>query len=436
MHRIRMNLPKNNPARSSQLSEEIFAPALEKRAAALFGALTVASVGVEDGYAERSLYSVSYEAQLLEDYLDRHGASHNKRFHLIRQDVSGIKWVSQALSCLLLIKHGPFSYPVADKDWSDKLLLSHVSASTSRLKEYLDNIVDSLNANWLTADLSLIAQPSAEIEIHPPLPVLPADRVDSREDELEGEHKSLTPRYLSRFIRLYKKWDVKATTRLTADSNAPAFMKKYCTEAIARSFQSKVHNLQSDYDSYLRNTKHELANPRLRQVRGAVSQCLHLLEAVTALTHLYERHRNQEHLTKVLPWEALIALIINHLVLPAYKCIETCIPLAEELLGELSSSGSINVSLPEGVEMHARPLSLIANVVKHHGLEVEIECDGEKANAASFMGMLVLVGSRPETREYRFYGDPGAINDIGKLFQLGLGEKGLEDVVEAFPYLK
>ncbi|MGY8733437.1 MAG: hypothetical protein ACKVK0_14965, partial [Pirellulales bacterium] len=62
-------------------------------------------------YEERSLYAVFHEAGLLEDYLDLHGAASNKRFHLIREDVSGIKWVAQALSCLSLLKDGPHPYP-------------------------------------------------------------------------------------------------------------------------------------------------------------------------------------------------------------------------------------------------------------------------------------------------------------------------------------
>ena len=94
------------------------------------------------------------------------------------------------------------------------------------------------------------------------------------------------------------------------------------------------------------------------------------------------------------------------------------------------------MSLLDGIEMHARPLSMIANVVKHHGLDVEIECAGRRANAASFMAMLVLIGSHPETRRYSFHGDRAALADIEQLFALGLGETGLDAVTEALPFLK
>jgi phosphotransferase system HPr-like phosphotransfer protein len=431
-----MTTPTQQPARSSQLSEDMFAPALERKAHALFDAMNVINSINDVSYEERSLYAVYHEAGLLEDYLDLHGAASNKRFHLIREDVSGIKWVSQALSCLSLLKDGPHPYPAADSDWSQQQLNEHVDISISCLNEYLGNLFNQLSTSWLEADLSIVTPKATEAAIHPPLPTLPPNLLNDEDENSIGDDNNIASRYLSRFIRLFNSWDADTTKRMAADSNTSAFMKEYCTEAIARSFQSRVHNLQSDYDSHLRNSRQELASPELRKVRGAVSECLHLLEAVTALTHLYERHRHQPHLSKALPWPALVALVVNHLILSAYKSLEVCMPLAQKLLNEISVSSSIEVSLLDEIEMHARPLSMIANMVKHHGLDVEIECSGQRANAASFMAMLVLIGSHPNTRTYIFHGEGAALSDIEQLFALGLGEIDLEAVTEAFPFLK
>ena len=135
-----MTTPTQQPARSSQLSEDMFAPALERKAHTLFDAMNVINSINDVSYEERSLYAVFHEAGLLEDYLDLHGAASNKRFHLIREDVSGIKWVSQALSCLSLLKDGPHPYPAADSDWSQQQLNEHVDISISCLNEYLGNL--------------------------------------------------------------------------------------------------------------------------------------------------------------------------------------------------------------------------------------------------------------------------------------------------------
>jgi phosphotransferase system HPr-like phosphotransfer protein len=431
-----MNAPIQPPARSSKLSEDIFAPALEQKARALFDAVAVVRSYMHTSYAERSLYAVYHEAKLLEDYLDSHGAADNKRFHLIREEVSGLKWISQALSCLSLLKSGPIPYPAASADWSQGGLDNHVEASTASLHEYLEKLFTQLCSSWVGADLSLITPKEVEVAIHPPMPILPPDLVSDDDRDANEDSKAIAPRYLSRFIRLFNNWDVATTQRLVPGSDTDLFMKTYCTEATARSFQSKVHNLQSDYDSHLRNTSLELASPQLRKVRGSVSECLHLLEAVTALTHLYERHHHRTRISTAVPWDALVALIANHLILPAYKSLESCIPLAQQLLNELTISDSVVVELIDGVEMHARPLSMIANMVKHHGLDIEIECAGQRANAASFMAMLVLIGSHPEVTTYTFHGDSVAIADIKQLFALGLGDTDLDAVTKAFPFLK
>ncbi len=402
----------------------------------MFLAIHAISDGAKGGYAERAYYSVSYQSQILEEYLDLHGANRNSRFHTIRYDVSGLKWVSKAISCLLLLKDGPSNYPTADRKWGQELLIGHVDVAIAYLQENFAALITQLEMSWTEAGMAAIEHSQGEIDVHPPLPVLPADLEDSYESDSLGDSKSPSPLYLTRFIRLYNRWDAEATKRLAATSAAEDFMKSFCTEAIARSFESRMHSLQSDYDSHIRNTSHELASPNLRQIRGAVSQSLHLLEAVTALTHLYERHRRHLHLSQVFSWDSLAAMIINHLVLPAYKCIESSIPVAESLLETLSPIECVEVRLPEGVEMHARPLSLIAGVVKHFGMEIEIECEGERANAASFMGMLVLIGSRPNCNRYKFFGCGAALNDIETLFELGLGELGLDKVTRALPYLK
>ena len=153
-----MNSSNTNPARSRQLPEERFAPALEQQAQPFFDAISAVKLESESGYVERSLYSVSHEAQLLEDYLDRHGANHNKRFHLIREDVSGIRWVAKALSCLSLLKEGPNSYPAADITWNNERLASHVEISAHCLAEYLENLTEQFNSSWLAAGPGLLKQ--------------------------------------------------------------------------------------------------------------------------------------------------------------------------------------------------------------------------------------------------------------------------------------
>ena len=72
-----------------------------------------------------------------------------------------------------------------------------------------------------------------------------------------------------------------------------AFFSRNCTEALARTYEATVHNLQSTYDTHIQNTVLEGQDERLPRLRGHVSAALHLLEAVTHLAHFIERHENE-----------------------------------------------------------------------------------------------------------------------------------------------
>ena len=54
----------------------------------------------------------------------------------------------------------------------------------------------------------------------------------------------------------------------------------------------RIHNLQSVYDTYIKDTKIETDNTALNSMRGCISVALHLAEIATTLSHFYERHES------------------------------------------------------------------------------------------------------------------------------------------------
>jgi len=87
------------------------------------------------------------------------------------------------------------------------------------------------------------------------------------------------------------------------------------------------------------------------------------------------------------------------------------------------------------VLLHARPASLIVSIVNHHGVPVEVEIDGECANAGSIMQVMILAGSKVTARRVTFRGDVKPLRDLELLFGIGLGEKGLDDLPNELSYL-
>ena len=87
------------------------------------------------------------------------------------------------------------------------------------------------------------------------------------------------------------------------------FLRSKCSEEAARVWEATVHNLQSSYDTYVKNTVLETGDPRLPDLRGHASAALHSLGAVTHLTHFVERHERglrsdmaDSVLQRLVPW--------------------------------------------------------------------------------------------------------------------------------------
>ena len=204
---------------------------------------------------------------------------------------------------------------------------------------------------------------------------------------------------------------------------------------MARVIESRAHNLQSEFDTHLRGTPEVEAHPGLMVLRSGVSQCFHLLEAITALTHLYERHWLHEKdrayrgsFEELMPTAELLDLIVNGCVIRAHRCLADLLPVADALLDQLARPQERRMALPAGVQLHARPLSLIVAVVNHHKTPVELRLGDGSANAASIMALLILAGSHVGARELVFRGSKEVLEDLQLLVESGLGESGLDAI--------
>ena len=98
---------------------------------------------------------------------------------------------------------------------------------------------------------------------------------------------------------------------------------------------------------------------------------------------------------------------------------------AEGLLPSYTNQKELVVDVPDDLILHARPVSLIVKIVEHHGTPVTCEVEGNECNAGSILEMMITVGSNTEARRYLFTGDERPLADIQRLFEAGLGERGL-----------
>ncbi len=397
-------------------------------------------------WTQRQLFHLYRSATEVETFLDDFGAKRNQSFYPLREMVAMVRWFSYALSCLIHV-HGRLPhYQVPDPDWTRKEFAPAVRKTALQLGAELNKCTEELRQQWLKLGL---AWPDGALRVDSLAPgsaqkQLPNDRLGADQDSpASASQSSDTARLANHFLRFGQAWSSVACGGVEGLEELRAFMERHCTESLARRVEGRAHNLQCTYDTLVAGTPDEEQYPDLPRLRGAASQMLHLLEAVTALAHLYERHdvyeRNGETrslFSRTVDEASLLDAIVNGCIFWAYESLRKALPVARAVIEELTVDDRIEVELPEGLSLHARPLALLVGIAQHHGTPLEVETGGQKCSGASIMQLLVLAGSHPGERKYTFYGDAPALRDIELLFAARMGEDGTDRFPAELDYLR
>lgn len=386
-------------------------------------------------WTERTLYALYQQATDCETRLDDHGAKRNAVFHELREAVARLRWLSLAASAFAHLTTRLPTYPAPHVETLRADLGLHLAGLVERLGGMVGLAAQALAKQWVACGVDWVPGSPEATEEARARAMLPADRPLGGEIEESGSEAA---RFVGRFLRLTESWAVESRVPRRGLVELTAYMERYCTEAIARRAEANAHNLQSDFDTHLRGSPELEQHPDLLLLRSGVSQCFHLLEAVTALSHLYERHWLHEKdrayrrgFQEISPLEGFLDLIVNGCVIRAYRCLADLVPIAETLLFAIARPTERRLAIPRGVHLHARPLSLIVAVVNHHKTPVQMWIGEKSANAASIMSLLILAGSAGEVREVLFRGSEEVLEDLELLFAAHLGENGLDALPKA-----
>ena len=425
------------------VSEQDFVPLLSAASRgfyALSGELILASLSP---WTKRQLFLLYTEADELESFLDDYGARTNQAYAVATELVASVRGFALAgLSLEHLVRrvdgYGVLArLPEQDRAGAREDLQAARTFSQRALAAFLGALQEE--AKRLGVTVPRAESREAPIALEPVRIRLPQDLGLEDLEEEEQRIAEVSAKYLQACamleeVGLHREDDPHARARL---------LKKRCSEESARVYEATVHNLQSAYDTYIKNTVLEAKDDRLVQLRGHISSTLHVLEAVTQLTHFVERHESdvrdlsaRERLEELVPRERVHHVILNQLLYWADRFLQEGADLAEDLLPAYTNLQSLEVELEPGLVVHARPASMIVSIVNHHGTPVELELEGQSCNAASILELMVLIGSHPEAQRFQFRGDERPLRDIGLLFEHGLGEHGLDSLPSDLDYLR
>jgi phosphotransferase system HPr-like phosphotransfer protein len=207
------------------------------------------------------------------------------------------------------------------------------------------------------------------------------------------------------------------------------FVLEVSDEQQVRFFCTRIHNLLSRYDTYIRGTSVEGLDPSLPLFRRHVVITLHVLEVMIELVHFYERHENEvrceqvkNRIAELVDKQRVLDCILNFCLNHLHRYMEKMAPLAEDLVRRYTRQTRIHLTIPEGVHLHARPVSLLTRIVNHYGTPVHMSVGETVCYAGSILEVLMAVGSNPGVRDVTFEGDDKPLADLARLFELGLGE--------------
>jgi hypothetical protein len=422
------------------ISEKAFAAELGERAAGFF-AMAGALLARTDGWDRGAFFQLTSEADGLEAQLDDHGARYNRNFSFLRELVASLRGFSQAgFSMAHLVRRLP-TYGVGLAPREREQAQQDVEGSRAFMEQTARGLLKALRKEAAALGVPLPAEAPSE-SVHAdagPRRMLPRNM--GQEDLLDDEQK--VAEVASKYLQACAMLEETGIHRILDEQEREQWLARHCSEVQARVYEATVHNLQSTYDTHVKNSPAEAADPRLSKLRGHLSAALHLLEAVTHMAHFVERHESgqgnellEARIGSVVKRSEVREQTLNHLLHWAAVILKRGRPLAEDLLPSYTNLQVLEVELPPTVSMHARPAALIVSIVNHFGTPVEMEVDGARCNAASILELLVAVGSHPNARNYVFHGDIKPLTDIKLLFEHAVGENGMERLPPQLSYLR
>lgn len=423
------------------ITEERFAGVLASEAEMLFRLANSLETNPEPTKRRLQLYQLGIEADLVEAFLDDHGAKHNQAYVFLRELVASLRGFAGVGFALEHLWHRLDGYAT---------LLSEDAEAATECRAAIDHARGFVFGALLRL-LQACREEAASIGVQWGDKLYPEDRAvagvvnlrlpNNLGDELLNEEDLQVAGVASKYLQVCEMFAQVGIRRVHDPEEREEYLTKICTEERARVYEATVHNLQSAYDTYLKGTSLEARDERLPLLRGHASSAFHLLEAVTGLVHFVERHgggRAEGLGGRMAQWvdrAQVREVTLNYLLYWSERVLMSGERLARDILSSVSQVEELLLEIPDGLSIHARPASLIVAVVNRYEMPVEMEIEESSCNAASILEVLICAGSNPEARACRFRGDSRPLADLRALFQAGLGEGGLEGLPPELSYL-
>ena len=378
----------------------------------------------------KKLYSkLISTSQVLEDFLDFHGAKNSEDWYLYRELCAAIRHLSLGAYCQKHILNRLIFYDIPDTDAFREQGEKTLTFLNDALRNLAPVIIDE--ASRLNIDRPVDTFGPEDFPGITTGEMLKYDIDDDAKDLQKRNIVKIASEFLS----------------IAADFDPMGFFEPYNHEAIAalvpetvnevevRRFEMLVHNLQSSFDTYVIHGGFRFGDRKLKSLRSYFSIVFHLLQVMGRLLHFYERHlheagykntykRVQDKLASLVDPVSLLDRTINYGLYYACHYLSSGKKLAREILNENIERSSITVGIPVKLGFHSRPSLLVAKIVQYFGGQVELVVGRDRFDASSVLDIQWAGGKiqKENITEVTFEGDTRALAAIQILAGVNYGE--------------
>jgi len=369
-------------------------------------------------------------SQVLEDFLDFHGAKNNSNLYFYRELSATVRHLSLGGYSQTHILNRLDFYGLPESEAFEE----QGTATLYFLRKCLTKLAPVILKEAQRLNIRLPHEDRYDMGDFPGIITGEALHYDI-DDIDKDQQKQHIVQIASEFLSISESFD---DLKFYEPYNLEEMLKivpEKVNEVNMRRFEMLVHNLQSAFDTYVIHGGYRFGNKKLRDLRGFFSVVFHLLQTIGRLLHFYERHLHeagykniykkvQDRLSSIIAPEELLDRTINYGLYYICHFLAKGRELARDILNENVERAFIKVGVPVNLGFHSRPSLLVAKTVQHYGGQVEL-CVGEDRFDASSVLDIQWAGGKIQKENYTevvFEGDVRALNDIKILASVNYGE--------------
>lgn len=358
-------------------------------------------------------------SQVLEDFLDFHGAKNNEDWYLYRELCAAVRHICLAGYCQKHIINRLVYYDIEEKDDFKAQGIATLVFITDCLKKLAPAILHEAERHRI--DIPYDYYETADFP-----GIVTGQLLDHNIDEKgNGQTRDKIVHVAGQFLSLAGTFEPLEFYEPYSNDEILNIVPEKINEVEVRRYEMLVHNLQSYYDTYVVYGSLSTGGEKLRKFRSYFSVVFHLLQMMGRLLHFYERHLHdaghkdiyktvQNRLSELIDTKTLLDRTINYGLYYVCYYLSTGKALAQEILNENVERSSVKVTVPVTRGFHSRPSLLVAKIVQHYGGPVELCVGDHRFDAGSVLDIQWAGGKiqNENIMEVIFEGDDRALKDI------------------------